>query len=232
MTALGSRPLIFPAIAIVPPANRSALERAQRELDRYDYAVFVSANAVEYGVAEAAKWSPRLLAFAPGPSTAAALMAIGIANVRVPTTTFDSEGLLKLPEFADAKGKRVVIFRGGVGRELLGDTLVARGATVDYVDCYRRAKPDGDVAGLLQAWRERRIDAVTLTSSEGFDNLWSILDKEGRSYFARTPTFVTHARIAERARAVGLGQLIITPPADAGLIASLLAYFATHSLHT
>ena len=149
LSSLGSRPLIFPAIAILPPFDRSALERVQRELDNYDYAVFVSANAVEYGVPDPAQWPPHLVAFAPGPGTAAALTAMGISNVRVPTTTLDSEGLLQLPEFADARGKRVVIFRGGVARELLGDTLSVRGATVDYVDCYRRAKPDGDVAELL-----------------------------------------------------------------------------------
>jgi uroporphyrinogen-III synthase len=69
---------------------------------------------------------------------------------------------------------------------------------------------------------------VTLTSSEGFDNLWAILDAEGRAYLAATPTFVQHPRIAEHARAFGLSQVIVTPPADAGLLASLLEYFAAH----
>ena len=59
----------------------------------------------------------QLIALAPGPGTAAALAAVGIVNVRLPATTMDSEGLLALPELSAVAGKRVVIFRGGGGRE-------------------------------------------------------------------------------------------------------------------
>jgi uroporphyrinogen-III synthase len=79
---------------------------------------------------------------------------------------------------------------------------------------------------LIEAWRDKRVDAVTLTSSEGLDNLWSVLGAEGRAYLSATPTFVPHERIAERAQALGLCKLIVTAAADAGLIASLLEYFA------
>ena len=119
VAAIGGTPVIFPAIVILPPEDRAALERAQRDLACYDFAVFVSANAVEYGVGDPAAWPPRLIALAPGPGTAAALAAVGVHNVRQPTTTMDSEGLLALPELESVSGKRVVIFRGGGGRELL-----------------------------------------------------------------------------------------------------------------
>ena len=80
------------------------------------------------------RWPAGLIAFAPGPGTAEALADAGIANVRIPATTFDSDGLLALPELAStSQGKRVLIFRGDGGREQLGDTLRARGAEVDYV---------------------------------------------------------------------------------------------------
>jgi uroporphyrinogen-III synthase len=224
--ALGGRPVVFPAIAILPPADPLPLERAQRDLAGFDYAVFVSANAVEYGVADPSSWPSHLVAFAPGPGTAAALAAVGIAPARIPATTMDSEGLLALPELIDAAGKRILIFRGSGGREALRDALVSRGASVVEVDCYRRGRPDADAAGLIEAWREHRIDAVTMTSSEGLDNLWAIVGAEGQRLFAATPTFVPHPRIGERARALGLAQLIVTPPADSGLIAALIEYFA------
>jgi uroporphyrinogen-III synthase len=230
ISALGGKPMMFPAIVILPPADRSALERAQRDLAQYDYAVFVSANAVEYGVGDPASWPAHLVALAPGPGTASALAAVGIGQVRIPATTMDSEGLLAVPELADVAGKRIVIYRGGGetgGRELLGETLSERGAQVYYVECYRRDKPRGDFGTLAAAWRAGEIDALTLTSSEGLDNLWSLFDDASRSSMAATPTFVPHPRIAERARMLGFGRVSVTAPTDAGLIASLLEYFAS-----
>jgi uroporphyrinogen-III synthase len=227
IAALGGKPVMFPAIVILPPADRSALERAQRDLAHYDYAVFVSANAVEYGIADPASWPAHLVALAPGPGTATALAAVGIDRVRIPATTMDSEGLLALPELADVKGKRIVIYRGSGGRELLGKALSTRGAQVDYVECYRRDKPRGDFGTMAAAWRAGEIDALTLTSSGGLDNLWELFDDRSRSSMAATPTFVPHARIAERARTLGFSRVSVTAPTDAGLLASLLEYFAS-----
>jgi uroporphyrinogen-III synthase len=227
IAAIGGIPIVFPAIVILPPENRTALDHAQRQLARYDFAVFVSANAVEYGVGDPAAWPSQLTALAPGPGTAAALAAVGISNVRLPTTTMDSEGLLALPELAAVAGKRVVIFRGGGGRELLAETLVARGATVDTIDCYRRAPPEAGADGLEEALRAGRVDAVTLTSSEGLDNLCALLGPAARARLAATPTFVPHPRIAAHAGELGIARVIVTPPADAGLLAALLEYFAT-----
>jgi uroporphyrinogen-III synthase len=223
IAAVGGAPVIFPALAILPPADAAALARAQAALPTYDCAVFVSGNAVEYGAPPAGTWPAHVLAFAPGPGTAEALAAVGVADVRVPTTTFDSEGLLALPEFAAVRGRRVLVFRGDGGREALGDALRERGATVDYVACYRRAPPDGDAKGLAEAFRERRIDAVTITSSEGLDRLWALCDDATRAAWRTCPTFVPHPRIAARAAALGL-HAVTTAGGDPGLLAGLLEW--------
>ncbi len=223
LAALGATPVIFPAIAILPPADPEALSRVHAALSDYDIAVFVSANAVEYGAPDWRRWPAKLTAFAPGPGTAEALAAVGIGGARVPTTTFDSEGLLALPELSEVRGRRVVIFRGEGGREHLGATLVARGAAVAYVACYRRAAPRAGAAGLVEAFREGRIDAVTLTSSEGMDNLWALADDTMRAAWQAVPTFVPHPRIAARASELGL-RVIQTEGGDAGLIAGLLEW--------
>jgi uroporphyrinogen-III synthase len=229
IAAVGGTPLIFPTIAILPPDDTQALDDVRRRLAQFDYAIFVSANAAEFGIGDPAAWPVALPAFAPGPGTATALAAAGIGEVRQPRTTMDSEGLLELDDFVAPAGKRVVIFRGGTGRDLLGDTLTARGAHVTRVDCYRRARPQGGAEGLTAAWRERRVDAITVTSSEGLDNLWEMLDAYGRSELAATPAFVSHPRIAERAHALKLAHVVVAEPTDAGLIASLLQYFDADS---
>src|SRR5437868_1633318 len=89
IAVLGGRPVIFPAIVILPPTDAAPVARAHAALAGYDYAIFVSANAVEYGVPDARRWPAHLVAFAPGPGTADALAAVGITDVRIPATTFD-----------------------------------------------------------------------------------------------------------------------------------------------
>lgn len=228
IAALGGTPVIFPAIAILPPADPAALARAHAALPTFDGAIFVSANAVEYGAPDAQRWPATLVAFAPGPGTAEALAAVGIAGARIPATTFDSEGLLALPELADVRGKRIVIFRGDGGREHLGDALAARGAHVEYVACYRRARPTSGIGGLAEAFRDGRIHAVTITSSEGMDNLWALADDATRAAWRACPTFVPHPRIAAHARERGL-SVVETAGGDAGLLAGLLEWAGSPS---
>jgi len=227
ISAIGAVPVVFPAIVILPPADTAALDRVHAELDRYDIAVFVSANAVEYGATDHARWPAKLVAFAPGPGTADALAAVGIDNARIPATTLDSEGLLALPELTDVARRRVIVFRGEGGRDLLVDTLRARGAHVDTVACYRRAAPASGATELDDAFAQRRIDAITITSSEGLANLWRIVVPATREAWRARPTFVPHPRIASRARELGIAA-VETAGGDAGLIAGLLEWFAAH----
>jgi uroporphyrinogen-III synthase len=225
LAALGATPIVFPAIVILPPEDRAPLDRAHAALSTYDIAIFISANAAEYGVPAA--WPANVAAMAPGPGTAAALVSTGVPAVRIPDTTFDSEGLLALPELADVAGKRVIIFRGGGGRGTLGDALRERGAAVDYVDCYRRAPPQTGSAGLAEVLRGRRAHALTLTSSEGLDNLCALVAADARGLLQRLPVFAPHPRIVLHARALGF-DAVATEGADAGLIAGLLEWFDRH----
>ena len=121
----------------------------------------------------------------------------------------------------------MLIFRGDGGRELLGDTLRTRGAHVDYVACYRRAQPQAGATGLAEAFAQGRIHAVTITSSEGLDNLWGMVDAPTCAAWRGCPTFAPHPRIAARARALGL-PAVETAGGDDGLIAGLLEWFAAH----
>jgi uroporphyrinogen-III synthase len=223
---LGARPIVFPAIIVLPPDDRSALARVHGELARYDGAFFVSANAAEYGVPQGVAWPVNVPVYAPGPGTAAALTDLGVADVRFPAEDHDSEGLLALPLLQKVSGKRFAIFCGDGGRELLGDTLRARGAVVDYISCYRRAAPTSG-EGLIALLTRGEADALTLTSSEGVGNLWNVLDLASRECLRRLPTFTTHPRISAAARERGL-VVIESAPGDMGLIGGLLEWFSRH----
>lgn len=228
LASLGANPIAWPAIVILPPDDRGALDRAHAALASFDLAFFVSANAAEFGAPPPGRWPRNLQAYAPGPGTAEALAGVGVPDVRIPPDRYDSEGLLALPELADLRGRRAVLFRGQGGRELLAETLAARGASVTTVACYRRAAPTGGVAAVLDAIDGGRAHALTLTSSEGVDNLLRAAGEAGRARLALLPAFAPHERIAVHARAAGLDARL-TPGSDAGLIAGLLEWARTRT---
>ena len=229
ITAAGGKPLIFPLLEITAAPDPAPLAEALAAIDGYSLAIFISPNAVDYSVPALLAhrpWPAGLKPAAVGQGTARALAELGVGGCIVPSERFDSEALLALPALAakEVAGRRVAIFRGDGGRELLADTLRARGAQVDCVTCYRRSGPSEGVAPLLAAWQAGQLDALTVSSSEGLRYLVDLLDATGRDYLRTTPVFVPHARIAENATALGLQRVILTGPADAGIIAGLRAY--------
>lgn len=229
LVAQGAHAVLFPVLAIERLADVTPILDAAIALDQYDWAMFVSPNAVDHALAALLaqrSWPASVRVATVGKSSEAALARHGIVDVVAPSERFDSEALLELPEFSAVAGKRVVIFRGDAGRDLFGDSLKARGATVDYVSCYRRTRPALDPAPLLKLWSEGRLAATTVTSSEGLRNFYEMIGKIGQGWLKNTPTFVPHARIAEQARALGLHNVVLTGPADAGLLAGLIDYFS------
>ena len=133
-----------------------------------------------------------------------------------------------MPELQNVAGQRIAIFRGDGGREVLGDTLAARGASIEYAECYRRSRPDASAGGLLRQWSRNEINAVTVTSTEGLRNLYDMLGKLGRQWLKTTPVFVPHERILEVTRELGLEQGVATPSGDEGLVQGMIEWFRIH----
>ena len=228
VTAAGGRPILFPVMEIrdVPPS--AARDAIIDRLDEYDLAIFVSPNAAMKGfeAVSARRAFPRGLTVAAiGGGTARALMKHGIEAHVVPAGRADSETLLAEPQLANVAGKRVVIFRGVGGREVLRQALVERGASVDYAECYERVRPAADVAALTRAWTAGEVDALVVTSSEGLRTFHELLGAEARR-LERTPVFVPHPRIAATAEKLGLGNVVVADPGDEGIVATLGRYFA------
>lgn len=144
-----------------------------------------------------------------------------------PASGFDSEAVLALPEFAEnaVRGKRVLVLRGDGGRDLLAETLRARGATVEYLSCYRRSCPVTDPEPLLQPARDGRLDALVLTSSEGVRNLRTLVGEEGVRLLAGVPVFASHPRIAAQSRDCGLDRVVETEAGDEGILRALTRHF-------
>lgn len=221
---LGADPVMLPLLEIAPAPDQLALQAFVQRAASCQLLIFISPNAVSYGMAALHHIPQGVRVAAVGLGTARALRKQKIEQVIVPTERFDSEGLLALPELQQVDGWRIAILRGDGGRELLGDTLASRGAQVEYVTCYQRSKP-----GLYaEAWLAAQPDVITVTSSEALDHLWRGLGKDAGT-LARTATlFVAHPRIAQIAQSQGWQHVVITAAGDDGMCEGLVAWAAQH----
>jgi uroporphyrinogen-III synthase len=230
--AAGGSTVLFPALEIRAPADLRPLQALMARLDEFELAIFVSANAVSKAmsmIAARRALPPGLKLAVVGAGSLRELQRFGVTDAVCPAARFDSEALLELPALTNVRGKRVVIFRGQSGRELLGQTLIERGAQVEYVECYRRAKPALDEAAWLALWKRHAPDAITVTSSEGLRNLHEIAGEKGKKMLLKLPLFVPHPRIARVAQELEFDDVIVTPAGDEGLVRGLIERFGTRT---
>lgn len=219
----GGQTIAFPLIKIAPLQNFSAFHKVISNLQLFDWVIFISSNAVQNAMPSLLSVGiPSHLQFAAiGPSTAQTLQSYGIQKVLMPQSRFDSESLLALSEMQAMQSKRVLIVRGVGGRELLADTLKARGADVVFGECYQRINPQKDCKILEDAFKKHQLHAIVITSSEAMRYL---LDLAGHAdWLKHTPICVNHARIAEDTH--GLQVHIASAPGDAAMLALLNSLF-------
>ncbi len=233
--AQGGTVLDVPVMEITPPTDTRAVEEILRRLDDYHIAIFISANAVDYGLAllqsQQQVIPPTLQLAAVGRRTAAALETVGQRVTVPPPPPYNSEALLTSPALQHLQGQRVVIFRGEGGRELLADTLRARGAQVDYAEVYRRDQPPTKLSQLLTPKLRARLDSAVVTSHEGLTNLLKMAGDQLRPWLLNLPLVVISERVATAAQTLGFRHPPTVAPeaSDEGLVAALLCWRAAHT---
>jgi uroporphyrinogen-III synthase len=203
----GGEAIRFPVIEIAEPQDTRKLRAIIGRLEDFSLAIFISPNAVRRGMhlinSRRGALPPNLRVACVGSGSAHELSRFGIGNVIAPDENFDSEALLELSDLQQVEGQKIVIFRGAGGRELLANTLKARGATVEYAECYRRVRPHADFAPLLRRWERGEVDIVCITSEEGLRNLYAMSGQAGRVLLLQTPIIVVSPLQATLCRALG-----------------------------
>ena len=220
-------PLSLPTLVIRPVPGEQRTAENRRRLAHADIAVFISKNAVVHCL----ELFPRVadilqekIVLAVGRATAGALRALGLKSVGH-IDAGGSESLLQLPVLSgtEIRGKRVVIIRGQGGREALRDSLLGRGADVDYLEVYRRDKPDISQADIAKFWHDERPDAVVVTSLAGLDNLVELMPPGASRRLFVTAMVVMSERIRRRALEAGFQRVAVaTENSDAGLVDALM----------
>lgn len=208
----GAIPIRFPVIEICDVAPDPARDRLIDELEQFDLAIFVSANAVQHGldmVQQRRDWPKRLKIACVGKATADALQRHGMTVDIVPCEGFNSEALLSMPEFnpQSIANQRVVIFRGGQGREHLADGLKSRNAQVETIDVYQRRKPDIDSQRIDQQLELKTIQFITVTSNEALQNLVDLVTAKAQPILKKLDLIVPSTRAAELAEELGFTNI-------------------------
>ena len=219
LRTLGQVAWHFPLIEFSPGRERSALADRINTLQEGDLLFALSQHAVEFANAQLQQQSlsrttaPRY--FAIGRSTSLALHTVSGADVRYPLDREISEVLLQLPELQNIAGKCALILRGNGGRELIGDSLTARGAEVTFCECYQRCAIHYDGAEEAMRWQSREVTTVVVTSGEMLQQLWSLIPQWYREHWLlRCRLLVVSERLAKLARELGWQDIKVADNAD------------------
>ena len=181
---LGAEVIEIPTIEIRPPRSYKALDSALEKIDDYDWLVLTSVNGVEalFTRLKKLRISPsnlnHLQIAAIGPATQREIEKQGF-KVAVMPEKYVAESVVDALK-GETEGKRVLLVRAKVARDVLPNELRKAGAKVDVVEAYETHVPAGAKTKLnkLFANRSARPDVVTFTSSSTATNFLDLLDKE------------------------------------------------------
>ena len=219
-------PIEFPLLEIQSKSQNETFQHTVLKLEDYDWAIFISSNAVQFGmpaVKHAFHTLPESIKFAAiGPSTQKALKLFDVHDVLIPEENFDSEGLLATSEMNDIQNKKIVIFRGEGGRETLAETLRARGAEVTYAECYVRSFPQTNL-DLLKAFSEKiHISAILITSSEACKEFVRLSRQKNMDFLKDILFIVNHPRMVNVLERESFMTFSSDEPSDQSMMKKLL----------
>src|SRR5580658_2884537 len=181
LRSLGASVIEVPFIEIRRPQSYRPLDDALKNMKTYDWLILTSANGVE------AMWErvrklritrrnfEHLQIAAIGPATKKAIVKHGLKVKMVPEE-YVAESVVK--GLRDkVNGKRVVLIRAKVARDVIPEELRASGAEVDVVEAYETVVPERSRLRLraLMKNSERRPHIITFTSSSTAKNFVELL---------------------------------------------------------
>ncbi|EJN16819.1 uroporphyrinogen-III synthase [Pseudomonas sp. GM78] len=216
----------LPLLDIVPIPVSDKIREVIREVDRYSAVIVVSKPAARIGIELLQRFcvqAPRVKWFSVGAATAQILQDHGL-HVSFPDEGDDSEALLELANLREALARpdpRVLILRGEGGRELLAERLREAGASVEYLELYRRELPQYPATALQQRIEAERLNALVVSSGQGFEHLHQLAG-DAWPQLAQLPLFVPSPRVAELARAAGAQTVVDCRGASAAALLTAL----------
>lgn len=173
LRALGAVPVEVPVLEIQPPERYDALDSALRQLGSYDWLILTSANTVHALVERIAALGivtpssgPKVASI--GSATAQAARDAGF-TVDLTPESYVAESMVSSLK-GQIAGKRFLLARAAVARDVIPEALRGQGAIVDVAEAYRNVVPEGAPLQLREAITHG-LDAATFTSSSSVSHL-------------------------------------------------------------
>lgn len=227
---MGGIPIIFPTIKIIDVIDHTTLKNQLQNIHQIDIIIFISPTAVQKTFSLLKLISlpiPKSISIlAVGSGTATALKQFNIHHVQHPQENFGSEGILDLPLLQNIKNKKIIIFKGEGGRELLADTLIQRGAKLTEIVTYKRILPTIDVNYYISEWQKSPIGLIICTSESSLQNLITLLSTAGQSWLLQQLILVSSPRLAQIVASIGFIKppLLAKNASDEALLSTLKSW--------
>jgi uroporphyrinogen III methyltransferase / synthase len=210
LETLGAEVFEFPTIEIKPPEDFGALDEAISGLDSFDWIVFTSVNGVESFV-ERLRYHGRDLRAVPrwskiaaiGPATALKVEGAGL-RVDVTPEEYKAEALIGALTEDSLAGKKVLIPRAKVAREILPQKLREAGAEVVVPPAYESVPSSEGKERLKEMLDNGQIDCVTFTASSTVENFVRAFGRETGRLLSEARVACIGPITAETARSRGL----------------------------
>jgi uroporphyrinogen-III synthase len=201
---MGATVLEIPFIEIRKPRSFDALDAALKNLASYDWLILTSVNGVDamWGRLARLRLSKTSLRHfrvaAIGPATKKAIEQRG-GQVDIVPTEYVAESVVHSLR-RRVKGKRVLLVRAKVARDVIPRELRSAGAHVDVVEAYETVVPQSSRTRLRSALKNprRRPQMVTFTSSSTVRNFVALLDSreaDGQGQQSRGRAVRTHTSL-------------------------------------
>ncbi len=231
LRAMGAEPVEVPVLEICPPDDFAPLDRALRQLDSYDWLILTSANTVRSLVERAAALGLMFAANSPlkvaaiGTATAAETRNAGLSVAMIPES-YVGESLVESLA-GQVAGRKILLARAAVARDVIPDALRAAGAVLDVVDAYQNRMPASAPAQLRTALGAG-VDAATFTSSSSVTHLADAARAAGLSFpFAGVAAVSIGPVTSKTLRESGWEPSIEASPSNIpGLIQAVVHLFA------
>jgi len=181
LRGLGATVIEIPFIEIRKPGSYQPLDEALRNLKTYDWLILTSVNGVQAMWQRMSKLRiqrtslKHLQIAASGPATKKAIVKHSL-KVKMMPEEYVAESVVKCLR-DKVNGKRVLLVRAKVARDVIPDELRAAGAQVDVVEAYETVVPEKSRQRLQSLMRNprRRPHVVTFTSSSTAKNFAELL---------------------------------------------------------